>query len=137
VIKNKDHWVLPIEGRAVSEIRIYRFYVDFYFPGDDGVTFWLRLETPFSYRGPDGTALLIDPEGPRRALGPVLGIFGLNVHRALAYNFGVLDLRFADGSSLTAEPDGQYEAWEFHSDNGILVVPHAGNGELMVWLDLT
>jgi Family of unknown function (DUF6188) len=86
----------------------------FLYPPDDASEisgFELSLRTPFQLQVADRNETMADPTGPREALGPLLALYGRCVRDARVSDEGALELEFADGAWLCAEPDLVYEAW--------------------------
>jgi hypothetical protein len=73
--------------------------------------FELSLRTSFRLQLADRSETIVDPSGPREALGPLLGLYGRCVEDARVNAEGTLELEFVDGASLIAEPDSLCEAW--------------------------
>jgi hypothetical protein len=55
-----------------------------------------------------------------------------HIERLRAYKNGEIELRFTDGSTLTAGPDMAYENWDIVGAGHLLIVCMPG-GELAVW----
>lgn len=68
--------------------------------------------------GADGSVTLIDAAGPPLETAPMLQLLKQRVTDASAES-GVLTLRFADGLTLEALPDDQYESWTVSGPTGI------------------
>jgi hypothetical protein len=90
----------------------------------------IRIEGAFVVKGHDGEQQL-SPACPT-ALGPALAILGQAVTSARAYKDGCLTVHFADGSSLSVNPEAAYEAWEIAGTGGLRVVCTPG-GRLALW----
>jgi hypothetical protein len=86
----------------------------FLYPPDEAPEisgFELSLRTPFRLQVGDWGETMADPRGPREALGPLLALYGRSVRDARVSDEGALELEFAGGASLRAEPDLVDEAW--------------------------
>jgi hypothetical protein len=133
LVEAQDHWLLPFEGCTIWEVRVG---FDLRFVLCDDQQTYIRVAGLFTYNGADGQQWTLDPDGPKFALGPALAVHGLTVQRAVAHKSGRLSLAFTDGSTISVEPDHQYEAWESGGPWGY-VVSTAGvmaNGRgLAVW----
>lgn len=66
---------------------------------------------------PDGAVTLIDAAGPPPDTAPMLRLLKQEVADASAES-GVLRLGFANGLTLEALPDDQYESWSVVGPNG-------------------
>ena len=128
VVEHGDYWVVPLQGKTVT-----RCLVDHTF----GLELWerdrtttIRIEGDFVFQGYGGEHQL-SPASPT-ALGPVLSILGKTITAARACKDGCLEVHFADGSTLSAKPDAEYEAWEIADTGGLHVVCTPG-GSLSIW----
>jgi len=128
LIEHGDHWVLPLQGKAVT-----RCFVDSAF----GLECWerdsliiIRIEGLFVFEE-QGVKRHLSPEHPT-TLGPVLSVLGKTITSAHAHKNGALAVYFASGSSLSVAPDAEYEAWEMVTSEGLHVVCTPG-GSLSIW----
>ena len=67
----------------------------------------------------DGVSALIDAAGPPLETAPTLQLLKQSVTSASAAG-GVLTLRFANGLTLEALPDDEYESWSVAGPNGVV-----------------
>ncbi len=88
---------------------------------------------PFRYRSAR-TVRVLDPQGPRSALGPALNLVGAAVAAAQVFRDGDLTVSFADDRSLEVSPLERFEAWQV-TGPGFLAVCRPG-GEPSVWLSV-
>jgi hypothetical protein len=128
LVEYDTYWLVPLHGKTVT-----RCFVDSAF----GIEFWehgnvttIRIEGPFTFETHGATQRLF-PEHPT-ALGPALSTLSKTVTAVHAYKDGCLEVRFADGSSLSAKPDVEYEAWEIVGSDGLRVVC-TPEGCLSIW----
>ncbi len=127
-----DHWVLPLDGREVTQCCV-DYAVTLVFSAEPDVTFHVALEEPFWLTtGGDGGEEMFDPEGPPAALGPALGVLRQSVERAVAYKDGRLEVAFADGTQLRVRAGEKFEAWNLVGPAGLRLVSLPG-GDLAVW----
>ena len=129
-VEHEDHWeLLPLIGRAVTRCLVdHALCLQFWSPE---VKFELRIEGHFTICEPSGEKLSLVPE-ETSSLGPALRLLRREVSSARAHKDGRLEVCFSDSSSLTVDPDQQYEAWEF-AGSGQRIVSTTG-GDLAVWL---
>ena len=101
-------WVLPIEGREVSQIRIdYTFELVI-----EDVR--IRIACPFEItRG--GTTARIEPEKVE-TLAPLLSLHKATVRSGIARKDGLLELEFEDDTLIKVGPHDRFEAWEAVSE---------------------
>ncbi len=130
LIEMADHWVIPLGGKTVTQIRIdYAFSLIIWESRD--LDFAVRIEGRFIFQvGNEEYAL--DAEEGAHTLCPALAIFGKTIQSALAHKDGTLELTFSDDSRVLVPPDPQYEAWEVSGPGGMLLVSLPG-GSLAVW----
>lgn len=119
---------LKLDGTEVSQL-VFDFQITIFFSDSSSV----GLECPFSISRVDGTDVLIDPEGPKSTLVPVLELHTLQVRNGVAIA-GALILNFENGATLRCEPSEYYEAWSYSGPRKdperIVSTP---GGELGVW----
>ena len=86
----------------------------------------------FTLRTPGGVVHEIDYTKGPAAFAPALSLFNQRVQNAETDGAGRLEVVFGDGHVLTAEPDGDYEAWDFNGPRGekVICLPSGG---LAVW----
>jgi len=129
LVEEQDRWVLPLAGRTVV-----RCLIDYSFglllDGEPDVTVSL---SNFRFRDSHGQDHVLDAEADRRLLAPALACFGLTVESAYALKLGPLQIQFADGSRIEADPDDQFESWQVSGPGNILIVSPAGGDEPAVW----
>ena len=128
LVEHGDHWVVPLQGKTVT-----RCLVDHAF----GIELWerdrittIRIEGDFVFQG-SGGAHRLSPASPT-TLGPALSTLGQAIASARAYKDGCLEVRWADGSTLSVKPDAEYETWEIAGPEGLRVVCTPG-GRLSLW----
>jgi hypothetical protein len=94
-------------------------------------TYELTLRTPFTVDD-GGRRYLLDPQGPRERLGPLLTVYDRVVETASVDADGALTLTFIDGGILLTEPDLALEAWELVGprENRVVCLPR---GDGVVW----
>jgi len=71
----------------------------------------VRLASPFRLTELDGRRQLIDPEASEQ-LAPLLSLVSRSLESMLIGRSGTLELRFGDGTVVSAEADAQFESWE-------------------------
>jgi hypothetical protein len=116
-----DGWELPFRGALVT-----RCYIDPHAVGlllDEANVY---LEGSFELAKAGEPAELGVGDDPT-AYVPLISLIGHNVSEARAPRDGQLVLGFSDGSSLTAKPDPNYEAWNLTFD-GLTLVCQPGGG---------
>ena len=115
-------------GRAVQRIGIsYQF--DLEVPGDDDRV--VVTLTRFSYRTPSGIEHQLDADSDRAGLSPALNLFGSDI-TAAEIEKGSLELRFGDGSEISAQPLEEYESWQVSGPGGASIICTPG-GKLAIW----
>lgn len=102
--QKRGSWILPVGEGVVTQLRI-----DFAFSLTIEQWIHIRIETPFVLER-DGLAATYDPE-QWSTLGPLLQLHQAVVREAEVRKDGWLRLRFADGATLTVEPDERFEAF--------------------------
>ena len=127
--RGTGHWVAPIAGQLVTQLR-FDYAVTLLFEGGLDV----RIEHPFVVRWTDGSELTMDPESDHESLAPVLRLRRATAVGGRAFDDGRLELAFAGGSRLSVGAGKQYEAWQFSGPQGALVVSVPG-GALATWID--
>ena len=131
-----DVWQLPIVGFEVIDVWFSaQLYVIAYGEGRDtslGVApprTQIALGGPFLLRSADGSDQRLNAEEPWDTFVPVLSLRGTRVVAATATRSGALDVRFDDGSTLSAGPDPRYENWEMSGPDGLHLVAPPGGGD--------
>ena len=71
----------------------------------------IRFAAPFNFSLPTGTSFTLDPEQPA-TLAPVLDLLNRPLATIVVRRAGGLEITFADGTRLRAEPHPRFEAWE-------------------------
>ena len=71
----------------------------------------IRFAAPFSFSPPSGPPIIVDPEQPG-TLAPVLELLNRALSTIVVHRTGELELTFADGTRLRADPHPRFEAWE-------------------------
>lgn len=131
LVEERDYWLLPLKGRAVTQCCVdYAFTI--YLVAPDAA-FSLRIEQPFVFHQANADAVTLHPGENAVALAPSLAMFGLTVERGVAYKDGRLEVCFSDGSSLRVDACDDFEPWEFAGPAGSRVVSIPG-GALAIWL---
>ena len=128
LVEYRDYWLVPLQGKMVTRCLVDSAFGIELWDGDSTTT--IRIEGSFTFRE-HGTDQRLSPEHPT-ALGPVLAIVGKAVTTVHACKNGRLEAHFADGSSLSVEPDAEYEAWEIVSSGGLRVVC-TPEGNVSIW----
>lgn len=129
-VEQDDRWILPVQGKEITRCCVdYRFSLDMYIQANDCMT--VTIETPFGLQA-DGQDHTLSPGGDSTLLGPALSLLHKTVQSGTAWKAGRLEIVFRDGTTLTVQPDPDYEAWEVTSAGGGLVVCCPGGG-LAVW----
>lgn len=117
--------------RSLEGLRVQRICLDhaasLYF--DDGTE--LRIEAPYRVSSLAGERL-IDPSDRVGSVDPVVALMDERVLGAAVGDTGVLSLHFSGGSTLTSEPDPEFEAWVLTSATGQLLVCMPG-GSIARW----
>jgi hypothetical protein len=127
-----DSWLIDIGGWQITQCIVdYAFTIVCYDPGSS-VSF--RIERPFVVRDDDGAAHTVDLEadGPA-AIVPALRMLHQTIEEARALKDGTLVIRTANGITLTAPPDPQYEAWTISSHHQEISMMSLPGGGLAVW----
>ncbi len=103
LVERPDRWILPVGEGVVTQLQI-----DFAFGFTVG---WLhfRIETPFAF-GAEGAAAEYEPEASA-ALCPLLALHQARIVAGEVFKDGRLAIRFADGRTLSVQPNPQYEAF--------------------------
>lgn len=127
LVEHDEFWTLPLAGRTITQCRVdAAFSLVSCEPECDDVV--IRVA---SFRLSD-SPITFTAEGEREALGPALTLYQDRVAEATAWKSGRLELVFASGRRMTADPDPDYEAWEISGPSRILLVCLAGGG-VAVW----
>jgi hypothetical protein len=87
-----------------------------------------KLEGPFYLIRPSADPLHVDPEQLGLMAVDVAGLFGAELGAIDVGSGGVLRLSLADGRTIQAPPDKQYESWSYASDDGGKVFCLASGG---------
>jgi hypothetical protein len=127
--EHESYWALPLSGFRVIQLRLdYAFGMEI---GDVDSVFSLRLNITFELKDSEGVA---NYSVERLAeIGPALRLFNSEIVDAKAFKNGRLEVTFSTNTTLSLEPDHQFEAWEVVSNrNGMRVVSTPG-GELAIW----
>jgi hypothetical protein len=132
-------WLVDLGGWRVDRCSFdFQTRLLFFYPPEEKTdidgTFEIVLETPFRLSLPDGEESQLDPNGPREALAPVLGLFQTTVDEAFVEEGGTLNVVFREGGHLCSQPHPDYEAWQLYGP-GLLIVCMPGGGEPAIWLN--
>ena len=130
LVEAADHWVLPLEGREVTQCRVDLAMT--FLLGDSDDPCYLTIEQLFRLRMPGKLELVIVLDGPAEALGPALALLRRSVSQAIAHKNGDLEIEFADGIGLFVPATARFEAWNLVGPEGMRIVSLPG-GELAVW----
>jgi hypothetical protein len=133
---NADFWPLPIVGFEVQEVWFSgQLYVIAYGEGGDmrrglqAPRTQIALGGAFLLRSSEGVEHRLDGGDSWETLVPVLGLRRARVVEATADREGVLEIRFEDGSAISAGPDPQYENWEISGPAGLNLAAPPGGGD--------
>ncbi|MDK8173689.1 hypothetical protein HUN59_11485 [Curtobacterium sp. Csp2] len=92
------------------------------------------LECAFSFGATVDSRTIIDPDGDKAALAPILRLHTVAATKAAASG-STLNIEFADGSYLSAGPDPAFESWHYTGPetppNRIIITP---GGAPAIWL---
>ena len=130
-----DVWHLPVIGLQVVDVWFSgELYVIAYGKGDlkralPAPRTQIRLGGAFLLRTADGIEHRLNAAEPWSTLVPVLALRHAHIAAATADRNGVLDLRFDDGSVLSADPDPHYENWEISGPDALNLVSPPGGGD--------
>jgi hypothetical protein len=128
VLEFPDYWVIPVQGRKITQCVVdYSFSLESYDPDDD--RFGIRIATTFELEV-NGDVMILSPDRPTE-LGPALGLLHGTFHSGFAWKNGQLEL-ILDCARVTVAADPRYEAWEVVGPRGIRVISTPG-GELSIW----
>lgn len=129
--EREDHWVINLTGKAVTRCLVDNaFSLEFWTRDEGAVT--LRIEGTFTLKKNDSSTVLSADRA--KSLAPALALFGNVVASAMAGKDGSVRLSFSDGTSISSEPDPDYEAWELSETGGKLIVSKPGGG-LAIWCE--
>jgi hypothetical protein len=132
--KRDDGWVLGLEGWRVERCSFdYQTRLLLLHPADSDASVQVVLESPFGLSIAGEEEVILDPNGPPEALGPVLRLRHAVVDEALVEKDGTLKLTFRGGHHLRSDPNLQYEAWHLYGPNGLHVVCVPTGGESPIW----
>ena len=132
LVKEDDHWIVPIQGWNVTQIQIdYAFTLSFWQSDDAYVHF--RIGGRFTFCNAREKHELSAEEQPTTALAPALVLFNKELASAVAYENGALELTFRGDMAIFVPADPDYEAWEASGSEHIKLVSMPG-GRLAVWL---
>jgi hypothetical protein len=81
--------------------------------------------SPFQFRERDGVEALITPE-QTVTVAPLLSTHNTKVNLLSAGKNGVLRIDFDNGSSIVAEPDKLYEAWQINAGDNLFICGPGG-----------
>src|SRR5215208_2486541 len=131
LIERRDRWVMDLSGWAVTRCAIdYAFTLDVS-KGREVVS--VSIGGRFVLSAGEKEQVLDPERGEPVSLGPALRILHLTVDSALAYKDGTLELRFSDGTRITAPPEPEHEAWEAAGGEGGLLIVSLPGGGVSVW----
>ena len=130
---------LPIVGFEVLEIWFSgQVYVIAYGEARDtgeakpALRAQIALGGAFALRSADGTEQQLNAEDPWETLTPLLRLRHASIASASADRAAVLQIGFADGTTLSVQPDPHYENWEV-SGPGFQIVAPPGGGDPLIW----
>lgn len=129
-VERIDRWELPLAREIVT-----RCIYDYAFTlvvGERAPCFEIRIENTFVVRDGGGTTASIEPAGEPQELAGSLRLLRKSVTRAIAYKDGRLEIDFDGGYRLLAQPDGEFESWQFTGPGGLRMMANT-DGELVVW----
>jgi len=95
-----------------------------------------KFEGPFDLTRSGADSVHVEPEHLGLMAVDVAGLFGAEIGVVDVGSRGVLHLSLADGRTIQAWPDDQYESWSYASEDGGKVFCLA-SGELSVFLPTT
>jgi hypothetical protein len=120
--EEKAGWSLILHEGRLGYIHIdFRLGLDIV---DVSGTANLMIETPFRLSSFDAEVLLTPADSA--SLGPVLPLFNTEVVGLAIRKTGQLKVEFGNGCSLEVYPDESYEAWQFGSSLGFMLVCSPG-----------
>lgn len=123
-MKKAQNTKLPLHGKTVSRCYVDSAFGIQFFEADEELT--LRIESSFYLLYGDNR-FLVSPQEPEK-LCQALTLLGKEVDQAFATKDGELHLRFADDTGLIVPPDENFEAWEFTSSTGRLLMSLPSGG---------
>ena len=130
-VQRDGNWILPVAGANVTQYRLahslYRLIML-----KPRVSVEVRIEGPFRLSRPGQADVHLQPSAGEETLRPAFELLGLAVREGVAHSGGRLAVHFKDGSTLSVDPDDEYEAWEVTSSWGLRIVAPPGGG-LAVW----
>jgi len=92
------------------------------------------LECAFTFGATADRHTIIDPDGDKAEIAPLLRLHSATATKARATG-SILTIDFADGSYLSAGPDPAFESWHYTGPetppNRIIIMP---GGEPAIWL---
>lgn len=115
-------------ARGLTQIRL-DFQITLLF--ESGMV--ISLGTVFSFRADGGRMSIIDPEGDRAQIVPVLYLQAQTLS-SVKVSDGHLVIEFTNGSMILSAPHPDYEAWEYFAPEQdperVISLP---GGELAIW----
>ena len=92
------------------------------------------LECAFTFGATMDGRTVIDPDGDKAALAPLLRLHTVTATKAFV-DGSVLTIKFADGAHLAAGPDPVFESWQYTGPetppkNRIIIMP---GGDPAIW----
>lgn len=129
-VERDDLWELPLAHEIVT-----RCIYDYAFTlvvGEVAPYFEIRIESSFVIQDEAGATASMDPSGEPQGLAESLWLLRKSVTRAIAYKDGRLQIDFVGGHRLLAQPDGEFESWQFTGPAGLRMMANT-DGELVVW----
>jgi hypothetical protein len=128
-------WTVPMVGFQLVDIwPSGETYLIFYGPGAPRVQFRFGGDAEFCQ--PDGTSVILDGGAAWESLVPLFRLRHGFIDLVTVGWDGRIQLRFDDGSSLSAGPDPAYESWELAGPGDLMLVCPPGGGDPRIVGDL-
>lgn len=128
--EHHQFWELPLRGLTVTRCALDSA---FHLHLQSGHAMYeLTLEAPFAYLSSSADLHHVSLESNPVEVAPALRLLDATIADARAHKSGGLDIRFTDGSRLSAGSDDTFEAWNLSSAEGLLMVSAPG-GKLTIW----
>lgn len=130
LIETDEHWAIPSENSQVTRVS-FDWAISLLI-GSDKSSFEIRIQDELRLEAPDGSVVVIDPEGDVDQLAGALALLRQSVAYLHALKSGDLEIGLSDGRAVCVEASDEYESWELSTTGGTRVVSTPGAG-LSIW----